>query len=130
MTFQLQENIFRELISRKLHITYLFVIQRMTWTNCLGVIFLENLISVTLNNVSRVIFAISSGRSVHALKYKFCIIVNESITAKLSRLFELVSLQLQCSYSSNIMQYQETVPLRYAQALSAVTFTGSNRFRT
>ena len=47
MTCQLQENIFRELISRKLHITYSFLIQRMTWKHCLGINFLENLISVT-----------------------------------------------------------------------------------
>ena len=47
ITFQLQENIVWELIPRKLHITYSFVIQRITWKNCLGIIFLENLISVT-----------------------------------------------------------------------------------
>ena len=45
--FSYKKNMFRELISRKLHITYSFVIQRITWRNCLGIIFLENLISVT-----------------------------------------------------------------------------------
>ena len=38
ITFQSQELIFRELISRKLHITCSFVIQRITWKNCLGII--------------------------------------------------------------------------------------------
>ena len=47
ITCQLQEYIFRELISWKLHITYPFVIQRITWKNNFGIIFLENLISVT-----------------------------------------------------------------------------------
>ena len=64
ITFQLQENILRELISRKLHITYSFVIQRITWKNCLGIISLENLISVTCNNVFGINFAIISGWSV------------------------------------------------------------------
>ena len=31
-----QENIHREFISRKLHITYSFVIQKITWKNCFG----------------------------------------------------------------------------------------------
>ena len=31
-------NIYRELISRKLHITFSFVIQRITWKNCLEII--------------------------------------------------------------------------------------------
>ena len=44
---KLQGNIFRELIAQKLHITYSFVIQRITWITCLGIIFSENLISVT-----------------------------------------------------------------------------------
>ena len=45
-----KDNIFlRELISRKLHITYSFAIQRITCKNCLGIIFLENLISATEN---------------------------------------------------------------------------------
>ena len=56
--------IFWELISRKLHITYSFVIQTITWKNVLGIIFLENLISVTWNNVFRVSFAIIFGWSV------------------------------------------------------------------
>ena len=39
---------FREFYaSRKLHITYSFAIQRITWKKCLGMNFLENLISVT-----------------------------------------------------------------------------------
>ena len=38
-------NICRELISRKLHITYSFVIQRIAWKIVFGIIFLENLIS-------------------------------------------------------------------------------------
>ena len=50
-TFQLQENRFRELISRKSHITHSFLIQRITWKNCWGIIVLENLISVTWNDV-------------------------------------------------------------------------------
>ena len=45
ITFQLQENVFGELISKKLHIPYLFVIQRITWKNVLGIIFLANFIS-------------------------------------------------------------------------------------
>ena len=72
MTFQseLQENIFRELISPKLHITYSFVIQRITWKNCLEIIFLENLTSVTWNNVFGINFAIISGWSVISEKNK------------------------------------------------------------
>ena len=35
ITFQLQDNNFLELISHKLHITYSFVIQRITWTSVL-----------------------------------------------------------------------------------------------
>ena len=38
---------FGELISRKLHITCSFVIQSITWKSCFGIIFLENVISVT-----------------------------------------------------------------------------------
>ena len=57
-------NIFRELISRILHITYSFVIQRITWKSVLGIVFLENLISVTRNNVFGVNIAIFSGWSV------------------------------------------------------------------
>ena len=47
ITFQLQENIFWELISPKLHITYLFVIQRITWKSYLELFLGKNLISVT-----------------------------------------------------------------------------------
>ena len=54
-TFQLQENIFWALISRKLHITYSFVIQRITWKNCLGINFGENLISATQKMFSELI---------------------------------------------------------------------------
>ena len=65
ITFQSHTKIFfRQFISRKLHITYSFVAQSITWKNCLGIIFLENLISVTWNNLFRVNFAIISGWSV------------------------------------------------------------------
>ena len=57
-------NIFREFISRKLHIKYSFVILRITWKNCLVIIFLENLISVTCNHVFGINFATISGWSV------------------------------------------------------------------
>ena len=40
MTHQLHKNIIQQLISRKLHSPYSFVIQRITWKNCLGIIFL------------------------------------------------------------------------------------------
>ena len=52
--------------SLKLHITYLFVIQRITWKSVLGKKknILENFISVTCNNVLGVHFAIISGWSV------------------------------------------------------------------
>ena len=63
-TVQSQESIFRELISPKLHITYSFVIQRITFKNVLEIIFLENLISVTCNNVFGINFSIISGWSV------------------------------------------------------------------
>ena len=67
-TFQLQEDIDRGSISRKLHITYSFVIQRITWKTCLGITFLENLILVTRNNASGINFAIISGWSVRKRK--------------------------------------------------------------
>ena len=67
MTFQFQENIFLEFISRKLHITYSFVIQRITWKDSLGIIFLENRISVTQKSVFGINFAIISGWSVETL---------------------------------------------------------------
>ena len=58
ITFQLQDFFFRELISQKLHIPYSsFVIQRITWKIVLGILFLENLISVTWNNVFGMKFA-------------------------------------------------------------------------
>ena len=44
-----------------LWITYSFVIQRITWTGGLGIILLENLISVTWNSVFGINFAIISG---------------------------------------------------------------------
>ena len=47
ITFQLHENMFLELIPRKLHYTSSFVIERITCINCLRIIFLKNLISVT-----------------------------------------------------------------------------------
>ena len=53
-----------ELISRKLHYTYSFVIRRITWTNCLGTVVLENLISVTKKNVFRISSANISDQSV------------------------------------------------------------------
>ena len=43
------------------------MIQRITWTIVLGIIFLENLISVTRNFVFGITFAIISGRSVCVL---------------------------------------------------------------
>ena len=43
---------------------YSFVIQRITWKNVLGFIFLENLLSVTWTNVFGIDFAIISGQSV------------------------------------------------------------------
>ena len=46
-TFQLQENIYLKFISPKLHYTYSFLIQRITWKICFGTIVSENLISVT-----------------------------------------------------------------------------------
>ena len=46
---------------QKSHITYSFAIQRIAWKNCLGIMFLENLISVTWNNVFGINFAIISG---------------------------------------------------------------------
>ena len=61
---EVTRNIFREFISWKLHITYSFVIQRTTWNNFLGIIFLENLISVAWNTVFRTNFAVISGWSV------------------------------------------------------------------
>ena len=45
ITFQLQEYILQELISRKLHITYSFVIQRITWKGCLGIMFSKYVIT-------------------------------------------------------------------------------------
>ena len=61
------KNIFcRELISRKLHRLWFGELQTK---NCLGNIFLENLISVAWNNVFGVNFAIISGWS--ALPYKW-----------------------------------------------------------
>ena len=60
MTFQLQENSFRELISRKLHITYSFVIQRITWKNCFGKYFLGKSHFSYMNNVFGINFAIIS----------------------------------------------------------------------
>ena len=47
VTSQLHEDIFQELISRKLHITYSFVIQRITWKKLFGNYSLGNLISIT-----------------------------------------------------------------------------------
>ena len=44
-----------ELIFRYLHITYSFVIQSIAWKNCLGIISLESLISVTWNHVFELI---------------------------------------------------------------------------
>ena len=59
-TLQLHKSVFLELISRKLHYLHLLVIQRSTSKNrwelflgkshCLGIVFLENLVSVTQNN--------------------------------------------------------------------------------
>ena len=54
-----------EAISRNLHIKDSFVIRRITWKNRLGIISLENLISVTQNNVFGINFAVISGWSVH-----------------------------------------------------------------
>ena len=68
-TFQWQENILRELISRKLHIKDSFVIQRITWTSVLGILFLENFISVTWNNVFGINFARLSDWSVRTLGF-------------------------------------------------------------
>ena len=64
ITFQLQEGIFLEFIPEKLHYAYSFVIQRITWKNVLEIIFLENLVSVTWNNVFGVNFSNFSGWSV------------------------------------------------------------------
>ena len=50
ITFQLYKHIFLGLISRKLHYTYSFVIQRITCKNCLGIMFLEDHVSVTQLN--------------------------------------------------------------------------------
>ena len=55
---------FLELFSRKLHYTYSFAIQSMTWKNCLGFIFQGNLISATQKNVFGIIFCKNSGWSV------------------------------------------------------------------
>ena len=52
---QLRKHSFLELISRKLHYMYLFVIQRITWKECLEIIFLTSLISVTQKSVSELI---------------------------------------------------------------------------
>ena len=62
-SFQLQKSIFREFISRELHIAYSFVIQRITW-KIVWEFFFGNLISVTWNNVFGIDFAIISGWSV------------------------------------------------------------------
>ena len=51
----------RKSISRKLHITYSFVIQRNYMEKLFGNQFLENIISVTCNNVFGIHFAIISG---------------------------------------------------------------------
>ena len=51
-------------LEKKLHITYSFVTQRITSKDCLGILFLENLISVTWNKVFGITFAILSGWSV------------------------------------------------------------------
>ena len=47
-------------MSRKLHHTYSFAIQRTTWKNCLAIIILEIPISVTQKNVFRINFVFIS----------------------------------------------------------------------
>ena len=53
------------------------MIQRITWKTCLGIIFLEDLISVTRNNVFRINFAIISGWSV--LQSRSEVIANRNV---------------------------------------------------
>ena len=65
-TFQLHKNIFvLQLMSRTFHYTYSCAIQRITWKNCLGIVFLERLILVTSKNVFGINFAIIPGWSVY-----------------------------------------------------------------
>ena len=52
---------FSELIFRKLHYTCSLAIQRITYKICLGIILLENLISVTQTNVFGINSSIISG---------------------------------------------------------------------
>ena len=51
---------FLELIVSKSHYTYSAVTQRMTWKIQLGIIFLENLMSVTQKSVFGISFAVIS----------------------------------------------------------------------
>ena len=59
----------RMVISPKLHYTCSFVIQRITWKNCLGIMFLQNLESVTQKNAFGINFATISGWSVLQTNY-------------------------------------------------------------
>ena len=56
ITFQLPKNILLEVTSRKSHYTYSFATQRTTWKHCLGIIVLENLISVAQKSVAGINF--------------------------------------------------------------------------
>ena len=57
-----------KLTSRKLHHMYSFVIQKMTWNNCLGSISLEYRTAVTENNDFGTIVVILSSWSANCLK--------------------------------------------------------------
>ena len=47
ITLQLHRMFYWNSFPQKLHYTHSFVIQRITWENCLGIIFLENRLSIT-----------------------------------------------------------------------------------
>ena len=69
---------FLGLTPRKLHYMYSFVIQRIMWNNYLGIVVLDNLISVTQNNLFGVKLARTYGLSVLGARFGGTLAVNLS----------------------------------------------------